>query len=213
LASLGSTHHGLRPIEAERRLEQHGPNRIERLQRTSWPLRLLREFFQFFSIILWIAALLLSGRVAIRAYLFFALEAAGAMAAFFLALLPGGWERSQALSPGNTLFMQATTACLSAIIVLQIVNVFICLSSVRSVFAMNPFDNRLIILGVVLEIVLLALFNYTRIGNAALETLPVPAVFWAFIGPIAFLMLALEEARKWLIRRRISISLNQNGTF
>ena len=58
LASLGSSPHGLSPEEAERRLREYGPNRIERLRRTSWPLRLFGEFFQFFSIILWIAAAL-----------------------------------------------------------------------------------------------------------------------------------------------------------
>ena len=58
LDSLGSTLHGLSPDEAEKRLQEYGPNRIERKRRTSWPLRLLGEFFQFFSIILWIAAAL-----------------------------------------------------------------------------------------------------------------------------------------------------------
>jgi sodium/potassium-transporting ATPase subunit alpha len=153
---------------------------------------------------------LLSVPLAVRAYVFLGvLEAAGAMTAFFVVLRIGAWQWGQALAPDDPLYMQATTACLSAIIVLQIVNVFICRSSVRSVFAMNLFDNRLILLGVLLEISLLALFNYTAIGNALLQTLPVPAVFWALIGPIALLMLVLEEARKWLIRRKLGMSFNR----
>ncbi len=147
---------------------------------------------------------LLNVPVAIRAYLFLGvIEAAGAMAAFFVVLWLGAWQWGQSLAPDDPLYMRATTACLSAIIVLQIVNVFICRSSVRSVFAMNPFDNRLILAGVALEAVLLVLVNYTTIGNVLLQTLPVPVVFWALIGPIAVLMLVLEEARKWLIRRNL----------
>jgi magnesium-transporting ATPase (P-type) len=139
------------------------------------------------------------------------LEAAGAMTAFCVVLWLGAWQWGQVLAPDDPLYMQATTACLSAIIVLQIVNVFICRSSVRSVLTMNPFGNRLILLGVLLEISLLVLFNYTAIGNALLQTLPVPAVFWALIGPIALLMLVLEEARKWLVRRKLGMSSNRRG--
>jgi magnesium-transporting ATPase (P-type) len=58
LASYGGSSHGLTPEEAERRLQEFGPNRIERSKRTSWPIRLFGEFFQFFSIILWVAAAL-----------------------------------------------------------------------------------------------------------------------------------------------------------
>ena len=152
---------------------------------------------------------LLNVPLAIRAYLFLGvIEAVGAMTAFFAVLWLGAWQWGQALAPDDPLYMRATTACLSAIIVLQIVNVFICRSSVRSVFAMNPFDNRLILVGVLLEIVLLVLFNYTVIGNTLLQTLPVPPVFWALIGPIALFMLVLEEARKWLVRRKLGMSFN-----
>ncbi|MDA9440205.1 ATPase [Bradyrhizobium sp. CCBAU 51745] len=153
---------------------------------------------------------LLNLPLAVRAYLFLGvIEAAGAMAAFFIVLWLGAWKWGQALAPDDPRYVQATTACLSAIIVLQIVNVFICRSSVRSVFAMKPFDNRLILLGVLLEIILLVLFNYTAVGNALLQTLPVPGAFWALIGPIAVLMLVLEEARKWLIRRKLGMAFNR----
>jgi calcium-translocating P-type ATPase len=147
---------------------------------------------------------LLNSRLAVRAYLYLGIiEATGAMAAFFAVLWLGGWHFGQALASDDPLYLRATSACLSAIIVLQIVNVFICRSSVRSVFAMNPFDNRLILAGVALEIALLIAFNYTALGNSLLDTLPVPPAFWAVIAPIALSMLALEETRKWLIRRRL----------
>jgi sodium/potassium-transporting ATPase subunit alpha len=58
LDSLGSNPNGLAATEAAGRLRDYGPNRVERIARTPAALRLLREFVQFFSVILWIAAAL-----------------------------------------------------------------------------------------------------------------------------------------------------------
>ena len=58
LSGVGSTDAGLTSQEAERRFRDYGANRVEQVRRRSWPLRLLQEFIQFFSIILWIAAAL-----------------------------------------------------------------------------------------------------------------------------------------------------------
>ena len=58
LASLRSTPGGLPAGEAARRLDQFGPNRIERASRTPRTVRFLREFTHFFAVVLWIAALL-----------------------------------------------------------------------------------------------------------------------------------------------------------
>src|SRR5512140_876487 len=56
LSSAGSAPTGLTAQDAERRLRDYGPNQVERIKRQPWPLRLLQEFTQFFSIILWLAA-------------------------------------------------------------------------------------------------------------------------------------------------------------
>jgi sodium/potassium-transporting ATPase subunit alpha len=44
--------------EASLRLREHGPNRIHEERRQPIALRLLREFTQFFSWVLWLAAIL-----------------------------------------------------------------------------------------------------------------------------------------------------------
>ena len=56
LASVESSPLGLSSLEAERRLREHGLNVVQEYARESPWLRLLREFFQFFSLILWAAA-------------------------------------------------------------------------------------------------------------------------------------------------------------
>jgi calcium-translocating P-type ATPase len=56
LASVQSRPEGLSTADALRRLEEYGPNKVERMapQPAAW--RLLKEFTQFFSVILWVAA-------------------------------------------------------------------------------------------------------------------------------------------------------------
>ena len=140
--------------------------------------------------------------LALRAYLFLGLiEAAAAMAAFSFALKSYGWTYGQTLAPTDPVYRSATAACLSAIIVMQSVNVFLCRSSVQSVWTKRVLSNRLILWGVALEIVSLLLINYTLWGNRLLETAPVPPQLWLLLIPGAIGMVALEELRKWMVRR------------
>jgi magnesium-transporting ATPase (P-type) len=144
---------------------------------------------------------LMNRALALRAYLFLGvIEAAAAMAAFFYVLYTGGWKYGQPLPPHDPLYLQASTACLSAIIVLQIVNVFLCRSASRSIFSTGIFGNRLLIAGVTVEAVLLLILNYTPWANSILGTAPVAGDVWMFIAPFAVAMLLLEELRKWIVR-------------
>ena len=145
---------------------------------------------------------LLNLPLALRAYLFLGvIEAAAAMSAYFFVLHAGGWSWGQGLAADDPLYRQATTACLGAIVVLQVVNVFLCRSPVRSAFATGFADNPLILWGVALEIVVIVLIAYTPFGNDILGTAPVPPDVWLFILPFAAGMLAIEELRKWIVRR------------
>jgi magnesium-transporting ATPase (P-type) len=49
---------GLTLTEAKRRLEHFGPNLLKRARKAPWYLKLLKNFFSFFAILLWIAAFL-----------------------------------------------------------------------------------------------------------------------------------------------------------
>jgi sodium/potassium-transporting ATPase subunit alpha len=145
---------------------------------------------------------LLNWSLASRAYLFLGpIEAAAAMAAFFFVLLGGGWSYGQNLASNDPLYLSATTACLSAIIVMQIFNVFLCRSSKRSVFSTGLFDNRLIVWGVMLEIFLALVINYTPVVNWLLDTAPVPGKLWLLLIASGAGMLTLEELRKWIARK------------
>ena len=153
---------------------------------------------------------LLNWSVASRSYLFLGvIEAAAAMAAFFFVLLSGGWSYGESLAPHDALYLRATTASLTAIIVMQIVNVFLCRSSVRSVFSTGFFSNRLILIGVILEIILALAINYTSVGNWLLNTAPVPTELWLLLIVSGAAMLVLEELRKWIARTLLHNSIKQ----
>jgi magnesium-transporting ATPase (P-type) len=138
-----------------------------------------------------------------RAYLFLGpLVAGAAMAAFFFVLNGAGWTYGQSLAAQDPVYLQATTACLSAIIVMQIVNVFLCRSATRSVFSTGLLGNTLIIWGVTSEIALLLFIVYTPWGNTLLGTAPIGAEVWGFILPFGAGLFVLEELRKALARTR-----------
>ena len=141
--------------------------------------------------------------LAMRAYLFLGLiEAGAAMATFFFVLHRGGWSYGERLAQSHPLYLQATTACLSAVIVMQIVNVFLCRSASRSVFSTGLLGNPLILWGVLLEIVLVLLIDYTSWGNLLLGTAPIGGAVWLFVAPFGVGLLMLEELRKHLVRHK-----------
>jgi magnesium-transporting ATPase (P-type) len=140
--------------------------------------------------------------LALRAYLVLgASEAVAALAAFFFVLRRGGWSYGDQLARDSHLYLMATTACLSAIIVMQIVNVFLCRSPQRSVFSTGLLGNPLILWGVVLEIVLIVLIVYTAWGNLIVGTAPIPAATWLFIVPFGMGLVVLDELRKSVAAR------------
>lgn len=147
---------------------------------------------------------LMNWPLAFRAYLFLGpIVAAAAMAAFFFVLTGAGWNYGQSLATQDPVYLQATTACLSAIIVMQTVNVFLCRSDIRSAFSTGLLGNRLIVWGVTSEIALLLLIVYAPWGNSLLGTAAIGAEVWGFIMPFGAGMFVLEELRKALARKRM----------
>jgi sodium/potassium-transporting ATPase subunit alpha len=143
----------------------------------------------------------------LRAYLFLGImEAGAAMAAFFFVLNSGGWHYGETLGHLDPLYLQATTGTLSAIIVMQVVNVFLCRSQRDSVFSFGLFSNRLTLGGIAFEITLICLIDYTPWGNALFGTAPIGMDVWLFVVPFALGMLLMEELRKWLVHQMSSAS-------
>jgi magnesium-transporting ATPase (P-type) len=144
---------------------------------------------------------LLTAGLLVRAYLFLGVsQAIAAMAAFFFVLAAAGWQWGQTVPVDSVIYRQATTACLTAIVLMQVVNVHLCRSRRTSIFSLPFFGNRLITAGIVTEIVLILLIDYTRAGQAVFGTAPLGWSAWLMVLPFASAMLALEEIRKAVVR-------------
>ena len=136
-----------------------------------------------------------------RAYGFLGLlEAAVAMAAYFLVLRDGEWSFGEALGKADPLYLQATTACLAAIVVSQVANVYLCRSHRESAFTVPFASNPLLGVGVLVELALILLIVYTPPGHLLFGTAPIAPWVWgaALVG--ALIMFGVEEARKGAVR-------------
>lgn len=145
---------------------------------------------------------LLSWGLVLRTYLWLgAVESVAGLVGFFGVLRAGGWRAGQTLAADAPLYLQGTTACLAGIILTQMMNVFVCRHPVESTFSFRWSSNRLLLLGVALEAALLVAFTYTGAAHALIGTAAFPARSWFLLLPFPILLLALEEARKALVRR------------
>jgi sodium/potassium-transporting ATPase subunit alpha len=145
---------------------------------------------------------LLSVPLLLTAYLFLGpIEAAACMFGFLWVLFQGGWKWNVMLPSNDALYMQATTACLTAIIVTQIANVFACRSSRESVFTLGLFSNRLIFAGIAFELLLQVFIVYHPWGNEIFATRPISLSVWAVLVPFAVILFSAEELRKVVVNR------------
>ncbi|MBM4146552.1 MAG: cation-transporting P-type ATPase [Nitrospira sp.] len=145
---------------------------------------------------------LLDMPVITRAYLFLGpIEAIACMFGFFWVLNNGGWIWGVMLHPNDMLYLQATTACFTAIIITQTANVFACRSSKESVFSIGIFSNRLIFYGIMAELLLQMFIVYHPFGNRIFGTAPLGPDVWLILIPFSILLLAAEELRKVYVRK------------
>jgi len=145
---------------------------------------------------------LLSWGLIARAYLFLGvLEAAAAMLAFFFVLDAAGWHYGQLLDRVDPVYLQATSACLATIVVMQVINVFLCRHPRRSLLACGFGGNGYLWLGIVAELAVIVLILYTPSGNWLFGTAAIGGTTWLLAIACAALMCVLEELRKLSIRR------------
>ena len=92
----------------------------------------------------------------------------------------------------------------AGIVLAQVANVFVCRSDRRSFVALSS-RNPLLYMGILFEVAILMLLIYTPIGHVFFGTRSLP--LWIF-GPLllgSLTLLAVEEGRKFIVRRRTAI--------
>jgi calcium-translocating P-type ATPase len=148
---------------------------------------------------------LLSWNLLARAYLFLGmLQASAAMVVFYFFLHAAGWEYGEALAKTAPLYLQATTACLTTIVMTQVINIFLCRHPLKSALSFSLFSNPLILISIAVELGLLLCIVYTPAGNWLFGTAPIGVEVWLFGAALGVLMGIAEEARKAWLRRSLS---------
>jgi len=145
---------------------------------------------------------LLSWPLLLRAYLFLGpLEACAAMMVFFHVLGGLGWRYGEVLGPLDPVYLQATTACLAAIVLAQGMNVFVCRHPRLPLWHFSLFSNPLLLAGLAVEALVLVVIVYTPWGNRLFGTSALGWEVWCYILPFALLLGLAEEGRKAFCRR------------
>jgi sodium/potassium-transporting ATPase subunit alpha len=145
---------------------------------------------------------LLSGSLMVTAYLFLGMiQAAFSMFLFFLVLYQGGWKWGQELGDNHPLCRSATGITLASIILMQIGNLAGRRSLRGSGLDRGLLRNRMLLLGVAVEVVFSWAILYYAPVQELLRTGPVAwhvyALAWLGI-PLLFL---LDLLRKLVLRR------------
>jgi potassium/sodium efflux P-type ATPase len=137
----------------------------------------------------------------IRAYGFLGIiEAAASMSGYFFVYYSSGWRPGMELASSGPIYLKATTMCLAGIIASQIGNVFACRTERESVFKVGFLSNRLVLIGIGAELILISIIVYLHPTQRIFNTYPLTPVDWAFLFTFTPLILLAEEGRKYILR-------------
>jgi sodium/potassium-transporting ATPase subunit alpha len=131
------------------------------------------------------------------------IEAAAGFFCYFAVLFEGGWNFGEQLANNNPLYMQAITAFFSAVIICQIANVFASRTRFQSVFIMGLFSNRMVLLGIASELLILAFIIWNPFANLIFNTSPLDLRYILLSVPFAIFLLGIDELRKYFLRRNV----------
>lgn len=128
------------------------------------------------------------------------IQAAAGFFSYFAILYAGGWSWGQDLANSDPLYRSAITGFFASIIICQIADVIICRTRRQSLLTVGLFTNRLVLLGIGTELLLLALISYAPAFNTFFGTAPLEAWQLSLSVPFALLILFGDELRRVFVR-------------
>lgn len=129
------------------------------------------------------------------------IEAFAGFFSYFMVLRNGGWQWGTELATNDPLYQTAVTAFFASIIICQVANVMICRTRRQSLFSMGALTNRLVLLGISAELLLLALISYVPICNTFFGTAPLQLWHLLLSVPFAVLIFSGDELRRSYLRK------------
>ncbi len=135
------------------------------------------------------------------------LDAAAVISAYYFVLYQGGWRPGMQLEPNDTTFanplhLKAITTLFVGIVVMQIANVFACRSEKYSVFKIGFFNNKLILWGIVFELIFASFIVYTPFFQKIFNTTGLGWNEWGILFVFMVIIFFLEELRKYISKLR-----------
>jgi calcium-translocating P-type ATPase len=145
---------------------------------------------------------LLGPRRLVHAYGFLGvIEAALAMGAFFWTYWLAGWRPGLPMAANGDLYVRATTMTLAGIVAAQVGNIFACRTDRESVFRVGVCSNRLVFVGIAAEVAILLMLILVPPLPRLFGLAPLSFAEWGLLLLFPPVLLGLEEARKWIVRR------------
>ncbi|WP_300321821.1 HAD-IC family P-type ATPase [Accumulibacter sp.] len=129
------------------------------------------------------------------------LQAAAGFFAFFVVLERGGWVWGAELPTSSLLYQTAVTSFFAAVVICQVADVLICRTRRQSILSAGIFRNKLIWLGIAVELGLLAAISHIEFLQPFFGTAPIGWFEISLALPFAAAILLGDESRRWLIRR------------
>ncbi|MGZ8481904.1 MAG: cation-translocating P-type ATPase, partial [Candidatus Limnocylindria bacterium] len=130
------------------------------------------------------------------------LEGIAAMACFFFAYVLAGWRPWEHLAGSGTLYLEATTMTMAGIIFAQVGAAMAWRTNRESIRSVGLLSNHLLLVGIAVEIALVALLAYTPGLDDVFHTSDLSGREWLFLAAWPPIVLGAEELRKAVVRRR-----------
>jgi P-type Ca2+ transporter type 2C len=129
------------------------------------------------------------------------LNTAAVLSVYYFVLFQGGWKPGMQLEPNDTTFtnplhLKAMTTVFVGIVVMQIANIFACRSEKYSVFKLGFFNNKLILWGILFELVFASVIIYTPFTQKIFNTIGLGWREWGILFVFMVVIFFLEELRK-----------------
>jgi sodium/potassium-transporting ATPase subunit alpha len=129
------------------------------------------------------------------------IQAAAGFFAFFVVLHQGSWTWGAELPESGLLYRTAVTSFFAAVVICQVADVLICRTRRQSILSAGIFSNKLIWIGIAVELGLVAAISHISFLQPFFGTAPIGWFEVSLALPFAAAILLGDEFRRWMIRR------------